>query len=161
MSAHPNKKNFINSCAFSNFLLNIREVMPYTLTSRSLPFKVKMVLSKLFGLLEKSSSIFTSIFCALVLITIILQVYKLSTQDHKNPESYTTTSGIHNKSQWMTNLRHKLESKRLGDIIIPGTHNSGSYSINIENATLIDQFLPFKLAVNLGFKVSNNLIIYI
>ena len=52
--------------------------------------------------------------------------------------------------RWMTLLHSRLGNTRLGDLIIPGTHNSGSFSVS-PNGTLIEKFWVFRLALFLGF----------
>lgn len=52
--------------------------------------------------------------------------------------------------RWMTLLRHRLGNTRLGDLMIPGTHNSASFSVS-PNGTLIEKLWVSRLALSLGF----------
>ena len=57
------------------------------------------------------------------------------------------------KDRWMTTLQPWLRDRCLGDVIIPGTHNSGSFSITAENAVIVDKTIPLQVAFKLGLKV--------
>ncbi len=46
------------------------------------------------------------------------------------------------KHAWMTMMSSQLEDMRLGDVLLPGTHNSASYTITSSNAVLIEKILP-------------------
>ena len=39
------------------------------------------------------------------------------------------------------------------DVILPGTHNSGSFSITTRNAVIVDKMIPLQAAFKLGLKV--------
>ena len=52
--------------------------------------------------------------------------------------------------RWMTLLNRRLGSARLGDLVIPGTHNSASYSVS-SNGTLVEKLWISRLALSLGF----------
>ena len=57
------------------------------------------------------------------------------------------------KDCWMTTLQPWLRDRCLGDVILPGTHNSGSFSITTQNAVIVDKIVPLQLAFKLGLKV--------
>ncbi len=57
------------------------------------------------------------------------------------------------RSRWMGELRPIIGDKKLGDIVIPATHDSGTSGIN-ENSLLIDRNFLFQL----GKVVSPNVI---
>ena len=57
------------------------------------------------------------------------------------------------KDCWMTTLQPWLRDRCLGDVILPGTHNSGSFSITTQNAVIVDKMVPLQLAFQLGLKV--------
>ena len=48
------------------------------------------------------------------------------------------------KQEWMTMLRPVIGDKRLGDIVLPGTHDSGSWGIN-EDSVLVDMNFLYQL----------------
>ncbi len=50
------------------------------------------------------------------------------------------------KHAWMTMMSSQLEDMRLGDVLLPGTHNSASYTITSSNAVLVEKILPSFLA---------------
>lgn len=52
--------------------------------------------------------------------------------------------------RWMTLLNRRLSNARLGDLVIPGTHNSASYSVS-SNGTLVEKLWISRLALSLGF----------
>ena len=58
------------------------------------------------------------------------------------------------KYRWMTSLEPWLRKQCIGDIILPGTHNSGSFSITTSNAVIVDQMIPIQAAFRLGLKVN-------
>ena len=66
------------------------------------------------------------------------------------PEGRTTegspSEGNINKAEWMTRIAPFLNNSNLGEVLLPGTHNSGSYSITPSNAKLVNTFLPARLA---------------
>ncbi len=66
------------------------------------------------------------------------------------PEAGATAGSLSegniNKSQWMTRIAPLLNNSHLGEVLLPGTHNSGSYSITPSNAKLVNTFLPARLA---------------
>ena len=50
-----------------------------------------------------------------------------------------------NKSRWMTDIRSHIGDKRIGHIVIPGSHDAGTFGID-ENFILVDRNLLFELA---------------
>ncbi|XP_052828028.1 uncharacterized protein LOC128249188 [Octopus bimaculoides] len=52
--------------------------------------------------------------------------------------------------RWMTLLRRRLSTARLGDLVIPGTHNSASFSVS-PNGTLVEKLWISRVALSLGF----------
>ncbi|CAI9730851.1 PI-PLC X domain-containing protein 1-like [Octopus vulgaris] len=52
--------------------------------------------------------------------------------------------------RWMTLLRRRLSAARLGDLVIPGTHNSASFSVS-PNGTLVEKLWISRVALSLGF----------
>ncbi|GAB1605955.1 PI-PLC X domain-containing protein 1-like [Argonauta hians] len=52
--------------------------------------------------------------------------------------------------RWMTLLGRRLSSARLGDLVIPGTHNSASFSVS-PNGTLVEKLWVSRVALGLGF----------
>ncbi len=50
------------------------------------------------------------------------------------------------KHAWMTMMSTQLENLRLGDVLLPGTHNSASYTITSSNAVLVEKIIPSFLA---------------
>ena len=57
------------------------------------------------------------------------------------------------KYRWMTSLEPWLRKQCIGDVILPGTHNSGSFSITTRNAVIVDKMIPIQAAFTLGLKV--------
>ena len=57
------------------------------------------------------------------------------------------------KYRWMTSLEPWLRKQCIGDVILPGTHNSGSFSITTRNAVIVDKMIPLQAALKLGLKV--------
>ncbi len=69
-----------------------------------------------------------------------------SSSKKASPNQGFISSDNMSKSQWMTQSAPLLKDLRLGEVLIPGTHNSGSFSITSTNAQLVNTFLPVRLA---------------
>ena len=66
-------------------------------------------------------------------------------------KTFHTAPGSHvNKSKWITMMALSLRNLHLAEVLLPGTHNSGSYSITRQNAQLVDRVLPSQITFALA-----------
>ncbi len=86
-----------------------------------------------------------------VLILLVLQPLNFDAFPYGNDKIHTEkfpqiAAGTNiDKSKWMTLNAPLIKDFHLGEVILPGTHNSGSYSIQANNAQLVDRVLPSQI----------------